>query len=349
MKAIYWYTTFLTTAILLIVVIVGTFKFRAEPITQGNFNLPEMSEFLDIIMYIPIVAIARISFEKAFTERILNRLRIVDPVNYDKKHIKIVKETYNIVRYSFLTLLGYFLFRDTLYMPTCCHGTLDCEDLGRYLGAAPITPGLRFYMMFQLSYHLFTLFYFMYTNRKQKVVEYNELILHHTLAVFLTALSYLTSTLTIGVVVLFTADLTDFFLTVGKVVRDLKLFDSKIAIDLSFGMIVVTWMYYRVYVVCYCVSIGCIAFVHKMYLDEGSWFKSAIISKALEYKGYYYVTILLIALLIVLNLYWTWLIISIVVNRIFKKDTMFTNPNWGEKPKDQPEGKGLPGNHSKEE
>jgi len=348
MKAIYWYTTFLTTAVLLMTVVVGTVKLRAEPTIQGKFNTPDLSDFLDIIFYIPIVAIARISFERAFAERILERLKIVDPVNYDKKHIKSVKETYHIVRYLFLSLLGYFLFRDTEFLPKCCHGTLDCADLGRDLGAAPITPGLRFYMTFQLSNHVFTLFYFIYTNRKQKVVEYKEFMLHHILAVFLTALSYLTSTLTIGVVVLLTADISDFFLTVGKVVRDLKLFDSKIAIDMVFVVVVVSWMYYRVFAVCYCVSVGCITFVHKMFLGERDWFRSAVISVVLEYKGYYYITTLLIGLLIVLNLYWTWLLISAIVNRVIKKDTMFTNPNWGEKAKDHDSNRSSVRNHSKD-
>lgn len=157
------------------------------------------------------------------------------------------------------------------------------------------------------------------------------MMLHHLLAVFMTFLSYLAMLFPFGITVFLTSDITDAFLNLTKVSRDLKFYKS--FSDYAFATVILSWGFFRGVVMCTCIISSCIIRLLEIagLRSHEEWTVGHKIS--LELLPYYMIVIVLLLALAVLNLYWIYIIVTIAYNRVVKKDTNLTNVQHGEKSK----------------
>jgi len=97
----------------------------------------------------------------------------------------------------------------------------------------------------QMGYHFHNLVYHIFCRTHKST--YIEMALHHYLTWFLIFYSYYTNYETFGLCVLMCHDIGDFFMNIGKLVRDLQL-SSGWKLDLFYLLIVISWFYPRVIV-----------------------------------------------------------------------------------------------------
>lgn len=334
MKQKYWTVIYITSFVIVFLAWVGTTKYRARANEVGGIRLTSYWDLLDLLLYVPVYVGIRFLFESLFKDLIMKKLRQNDPDNFETKKNRIIKEAFNSFWYGFQAILGLFYFANTDKIPRLCFGTLECDEFFRDWPLQTADWRIRSYFMMQMAFHLYTVIDFEIKNRPKKTPEYNEMMLHHLLATFMIILCYLTGLFTYGITILIIADLTDMPLNFSKFCRDMKVFSGKWAIDVLFLVILFSWLYFRGFVITYCVMKGCFTVAYYIYTRKGDWFNPIARQFIHEFFYYYMAKIFMILILVVLNMYWCYLIVTLAVNRIFKKDTQFTNKQWGEKNKD---------------
>ena len=107
----------------------------------------------------------------------------------------------------------------------------------------------EFYML-QLGVHLYTLIDHVFLRLNEP--KYYEVLLHHGVSVFLIFFSYLSNSVAVGSMVLFTHDPGDIFLDLSRVYNDYKGAKKSIVIGI-FLIFVVQWIFLRLYVFPWCI------------------------------------------------------------------------------------------------
>lgn len=296
-----------------------------------KITLSKYSDFLDVLWYITIYGAIRKTFYLVLEEKLHSILKRNDPLNFELKKGKIVKEGFCSIYYLFASVVGIKLFYGTNMLPWLCLGQHECIDLFGLWPLEPLTPDVRTYFMFQLAYHLYTVIEYQWQNRVNRVAEYNEMMLHHFLAVSLITVCYLASLYSLGITILLIADITDFFLSVAKFVRDTRIGHQYRAADLAFLLIVVSWSYLRGVVMSGCIISGCVMAGYRVAIGDLSWTNTVSRAFVVDHPVYCWLPFLLVSILCVLNFYWIFIIFHIAFRRLFKKDTNFTNTEHGEK------------------
>ena len=185
--------------------------------------------------------------------------------------------------------------------------------------------------MIELAFHIYTAISYEIQNRKVRLAEYNEIMLHHALAVVMIFLCYLCSLFTFGITILITSDFSDMFLNMAKFVRDVNFMRHTKLGDYLFVCVLATWGYLRGVVICGCLMLGCIKVLYSLMTHDMTNFNPIVASFIFDFKWYYVIKISLVTILVLLNLYWMYIIMQISYNRIIRKDKNFTNTTHGEK------------------
>lgn len=309
----------------------GVNKFRTEAANTPEVTLTNYSDLLDAIPYLIIYAVVRWVFERTFENAVLRRVKAYDPINWEHKRHKALKEGFCIFWYSFTVFLGLKYFAGTNLLPSCCFGTFSCKEFLSFWPLVPATNEIRRYFMIQLAYHAYTSISYEIQNRRARLPEYNEMMLHHCLAVALIVLCYLSSLFTFGITILLTSDFSDIFLDLTKFIRDTSVLVKYKVADYSFAIMVLSWLYLRGFVISGCLLFGSFVNFYGLIMKDPSYFNPVALAFVYKFKFYYIVKLSLISILIVLNLYWTMVMLKITYNRVVYKDTNFTNHEHGEK------------------
>lgn len=106
------------------------------------------------------------------------------------------------------TVWGYFVMRDSDFLPPCLGGK---GDLSRVLDNYPLVKwpdGLRTYYLFTMGYHLHMLLHHMIDHVRH---DYMEMMLHHIATMILYGVSYMINMTLSGAVIMYLHDIADIF------------------------------------------------------------------------------------------------------------------------------------------
>lgn len=334
MKDHYWTWIYYACFAGLFITGTGIYLGRLWTKDEPGIKHPDPLDFLDSIGYALLYTVIRYLFEEAFRDVVFGKVKANDPINFELKKVKCLKEAFCSVWYSSMTILGLSFFANTDSLPTSCFGSENCEDMARNFFIRETHWTVRMYFMIQFAYHCHTLVYYEIANRRKRLPEYNEMMLHHILAVGLIVLCYTSGFFNYGITFLMIADGTDFFLNLAKVCRDLKLFqpyDAKI-VDCVFLMMIASWAWFRAYVLPWCVLRSCyIALFKVLQGEEKQFFHHPAISKFISTLVVAYaMKVLLLSILGVLNFYWVFIMLKMAYGRVFLQRKSYPNTTHGD-------------------
>lgn len=299
---------------------------------EFDIELTSWMDFIDCIPCLLMYSIFRFVYTAAFKDRIYALLKQNDPANFEVKQTKVIKEGWSMLYYAFASVLAFLLFADSNLLSTYLLGTSTCERMVTSWTEISVTPNLRLFFMISLTHHVYALGSFLWRSWKVHVPEFNETFLHHLITVAMIMLCYLCGFFPFGLTVLICSDVSDLVLSFCKFTRDMGIGREYRLSDIAFSVLVVVWTYLRVFVMAGCVLFGCGKASYMMATNQMEIFNKPCKQFFQEKYAYYYqVKVFLILLLCLLNLYWTFLIMKIAFNRVFKKDTNFAIQSHGEK------------------
>lgn len=334
MRQLYWNFAYAGAIICVALSWIGATRFRAKMTEFEEVKVAGYSDLLYLVfIFFPLYAGIRITFNKLFENTILKKLQQNDPDNYETKKVRVVKEAFGSFWYGIQALMAYLLFANTELLPTLCFGTLECGDFFRGWPLTMPDWKLRSFFMLQMAFHLYTAIEFELKNREQKVPEYNEMRLHHCLAIIMIFLCYISNTFPFGVTILFVADFTDMPLNMAKFSRDMKILPKTHIREIIFGWTVVSWLYFRGVVMGFCVMKGCFTAMYHIFTYDKAWFNKIARETIFPLLPHFIAKTGMEIILLLLNFYWIYLLLKIAYNRIVNNDTNFANKNWGEKAK----------------
>jgi hypothetical protein len=146
--------------------------------------------------------------------------------------------------------------------------------------------------------------------------SFHTINIHHLSTILSILHSYLTNFEEYGVVVLILSDVSDAVLNLGKQSRDINLLKGT-KLDAMFGVLILTWLGTRTTTLPICFSMGIskwLTFAPKMFLNEPNMMKMYdVVRPGLHFVFFNVYTICL------LNMYWTKLILGMLVEKLFKK------------------------------
>jgi hypothetical protein len=158
----------------------------------------------------------------------------------EKAALSLFKGTY----FTFAFLGGYLIAKDAFFLNWKLGGSGSIDLMFQdfpYQSTASF-PLVRPYLMVQLGYHLFSLISHLSSTPKN---DFMEMLLHHTMTVFLITLAYFMNYVAMSHLVLFTHDAGDVFCYFSKLFVDTKY--KVITILLAPGVLV-SWGYMRLYI-----------------------------------------------------------------------------------------------------
>ncbi|CAE6486651.1 unnamed protein product [Rhizoctonia solani] len=173
-----------------------------------------------------------------------------------------------------------------------------------------MTPLLKTYYLLQASYWTQQLLVLVLGLEKPRK-DYLELVIHHLVTIYLISSSYIVNLTWIGNAVFITMDVSDVFLALSKIFNYLKMNKTKFV---SFGWFTVVWSYLRHWL--------------NLVILWSVWFEFDLIpDKRMDianelYMAWFskYLVFLPIFLLQLVNLFWYFLILRILVRAIFAPD-----------------------------
>lgn len=324
-KSIHWISVFALSMCLS-----GVYISRSLVKNQPGAFLPNELDFLDSIGYGLVLTAIRYVFDELFREKVYHRVKLHDPINFETKKVKSLKEAFCTLWYAVMTIVGLYFFMNTEYLPESCFGSATCDSMPHKLLKNEVNWKVRMYFMIQFAYHSHTLIYYELSNRQKKLAEYNEMMLHHLLAVGLTICSYTLGAFNYGISFLLVSDLSDFWLNAGKVIRDL--FNGSLLTDLFFLPILASWGYFRGYFIPWCVLGSCYKALWIYSTKNIVVFElPALVENSNLLAPFYFMIVILLSILGLLNLYWVSIIIKMAFARIFLKRKSYANVNHGDK------------------
>lgn len=312
---------------------VGLYFARYLLRNEPGIVLPNELDFLDSIGYALLYTVIRYVFDELCRDFVYRRVKITDPINFEMKKDKTLKEAFCSIWYLAMTILGLCFFANTDSLPTPCFGSGNCEDMASRAFVRENHWTVRMYFMIQFAYHCHTLVYYELANRKKKLLEYNEMMLHHILAVGLIILCYTSGFFNYGISFLMIADGTDFFLNIAKAERDLVIFQigNFRIIDILFAGLALSWTWFRAVVLPGCVLRSCYIALWKIIKGEMGYFEHPAVRHYLpRFVAFYALKVLLLSILGILNFYWVFIILKIAFGRVFLKRKSYANTTHGD-------------------
>jgi ceramide synthetase len=154
---------------------------------------------------------------------------------------KMIKSLFKGTYFTFASVFAYLISKDSFFMPASLGGSGDVE---KTFEGYPYfdKSGLRYmkeYFMVQLGYH-FSSFLLLFVGKMRN--DFMEMLLHHSITVFLLSLAYLMNYWPISLMILFTHDVSDAFVCFTRVFADTSY--SKVVL-VCYIMLMVSWVYTR--------------------------------------------------------------------------------------------------------
>jgi TLC domain len=273
----------------------------------STISKTNLADFTEALLYVPIFHLLKRMTDWACFDRLK---LMIDPIKFpidedrSERAKKATKWVFCITYYSCSTVACYFLFKDMIFFPSMLGGSGSCAGLFKYMPESPFIPnGQKFYMI-QYACHLHALFDHIAYKRGDP--KFWEMVLHHSVSVFLIGYSYMTNGLAIGILVLFVHDPSDVFLDLGRFYNDLTL-RKPFGIIFLFLTLISVWFFTRLYVFPSCIIFEAIdALNAKAEMLGAMW------------HVYLYLIVLLISLL-VLHIYWFIMLLKVALNIAMKK------------------------------
>ncbi|KAL4491955.1 hypothetical protein ABPG72_008376 [Tetrahymena utriculariae] len=254
-----WRIIFLIMLFIGLVLIEKVYRFHNDPVTV---NIPKGSiyDFYISVLTACIIAIIRFFIKQLFQKKIYDLLGERRKKTYEegmKRADQLCKWSFDIIYYSFSTVIGYLIVKNQAFLPPTMLGHGQCSNLFMQYPEVPQIPYLRLFYLVQAGTHLYTLVYQLVAKRQDpKFYEYS---LHHLLAIFLIWFSYMMNFLIVGTIVLILHDPCDVFLVSARAYNDLKcrvMAFNAVLVCISYPL----WLYTRNFIFPQCVIKSCYDF-----------------------------------------------------------------------------------------
>jgi len=218
-------------------------KYRKE----GNLEYPwpEYSDLWLAVKSLCFLLVLQFGLKKAllpFTEKTISA-KYTGQERQDRA-VRQVNSIFGCVYFTFAFVWGYYVSKDSYFLPPSLGGDgsagLMFKDFP-YQGREQF-PQIREYIMVQLGYHMHSFIVHVFSKPRNDFVE---MLLHHSVTVFLIILAYFMNYVTISHLVLFVHDLSDIFICCTKALVDT---DSTFFTMSCYGLVMVTWSYMRLFI-----------------------------------------------------------------------------------------------------
>jgi hypothetical protein len=306
---------------------IATFRDEADRI---GLKYNSFSDLWYAAQVLVVICVLRGLGTWAFKPMLVNRLRQVDPLNFELKKNKITKEFLSFLWYVFASVYGNVALYNHPYIPSWLNGSGTCEgltlDYGNRVGDSVINK----YYMIQSAHHMYSLLDHIFLSKKEK--DFAEMALHHVCAMSAILFSYFTNQVAFGATILLIHDYGDIFLNLGKFLKDTKLTPPKMSflVDIVYVLLFLTWFFPRVVLISGCVLPAGIYYRHFDLKLESPGLKN--LADLTTYVDA--LQIAMVFVIMVLNCYWSFVIIYIGVQRVkAKKGADFVVYSQGEKAK----------------
>lgn len=302
-----------------------------------GIHINNIHDFWMSIPFLGFFIVARFYFEKYLGKYVERRLKLVDPVNFEVKKDRVVKEVYHAGWYSIMTSIGLALFWNSQMLPTYLFGARDWTTSNYDYPYGEQLYSVRIYFMIQLAFHSYGGIVNELNARVygKKHADYNEITIHHLITFGMIVMAYLCMLYPLGIMILFCSDITDMFMFLSKSTRDVQLLPNSL-FDVLALVTMASWFYIRGFVMPYCGAyLSSFGLYYMMALEDK---KTLLVQNKALYmaseKGYAnaaLIKVTLLSLLSMLNYYWLILMAKIAYNRFIKKDKSFSIKSHGEK------------------
>ena len=253
-----------------------------------------------------------ISFSLYGAMKFLCRGFIKRNVTWEKQHLnkegdrqyRVENQVYGVVYYLMSSIFFWSLLY--VYEPECLPKGLGGElDLWSFTSNWPRLPHIvtRAYFMTSIGHHIERTVQYVLYKRESK--SFWTMILHHVLTVALMMVSYSIRAFMFGYSVLITHEISDMFMYLTRLVRELK--QAKTLLPICYVCLLFVWIYTRSYV--FTAEVLYPLVTHVVFEFD-----------VVRYMFYICVAGLLI--LGILNTYWTLLVLKMGFSKFFKKENV---------------------------
>ena len=208
-----------------------------------------------------------------------------------------VKAIYKIASVS----IGFYILKDTKYFPRCLGGSGDYNLIWEGMPYPSHTPYLKEYYISCTSYHAGVLFNTIIGPKRDDFVE---MMLHHSVTVYLLFGSYMMNVWECGIIISYLHDFSDITAHMSKMWSNTTWMFIGIPNAVA---TLVNWFYCRCYILPY--------FVYNLYhqvMDLKLFDKQGITGSIYIY---------LLSCLVALHYFWFYQILKIVMRAVFKNDS----------------------------
>lgn len=157
---------------------------------------------------------------------------------------RMIKCLFKGVYFTFAVGFAYYIAKDSYFMPTSLGGNGIVDDVFRdtpYFSHEGIFY-IREYFVIQLGYHLHSLIVHVAGKIRN---DFMEMLLHHSITVMLVSLAYLMNYLPMSLLILYSHDISDAFVSYTRFFVDT---DFKKLTFLSYMLLMISWFYTRLIV-----------------------------------------------------------------------------------------------------
>jgi hypothetical protein len=276
-----------------------------------------------------IILVLRMLGSWAFKPMLVRRLERVDRLNFELKKHKITREFLSFLWYVFASVYGNVALYQHPYIPSCLNGSNTCEGLILDYGNRSGDPVINRFYMIQSAHHMYSLIEHLFITKREK--DFAEMALHHLCAMSAIIFSYFTNQIAFGATILLIHDYGDIFLNLGKILKDTKLVPPKVnfLVDIVYGLIFISWFGPRVFLIATCVLPAGIYYRHFDHKFDPLYTNLRDQMTLVDL-----LQIFLVFVIMLLNLYWSYVIVYIGVQRIKAKNGAdFVVYSQGEKAK----------------
>lgn len=177
---------------------------------------------------------------------------------------RMIKSLFKGIYFTIAVGVGYFIAKDSYFFPPSLGGQGNVEESFKdtpYFDRTS-TPYIREYFMLQLGYHLHSLI--VHVSGKIRN-DFMEMLLHHSITVMLVSLAYLMNYLPMSLLILYSHDISDAFVSYTRFLVDTN---YKKLTTVTYICLLVSWFYTRLIIFPFdLIRISCYTnpMMHEMY------------------------------------------------------------------------------------
>jgi ceramide synthetase len=272
--------------------------YRYRLLERPDYNNSKWSDFWLVTVFTPIIMASQYLTKKYTKPYFVNKLKNkFSGEVLDQKANKSTKSMFKIVFFLAMTTLGYHICASTNYQSPLMFGNGNLLLQSSDWPYMEVPKYLKLYYMMELSYQVSDMIYLFILPAQG---DFLEMLLHHYIAIMLISGSYMTNVWNSGINVLLQMDGSEVFIGILRGFHDI--WPTLIVVVILITMII-GWAYFRVIVYSYEVLWGSVM--------TGRW--------TLDYNNTHQTAFqMLIACLLLLNVYWLLLFFKILHTGVTK-------------------------------